>query len=290
MTPEEREELLAGYALGSLSTPDALDADRLVRTDASAEAELRAFREIADLIALSVPLRQADPALRQRVMSAARQGRVWRPALWRRYWPVAGLAASLLIVTFWAVSLQTSLMHLRQQTEQLSAIVEADAKRLDKLGDPTAPGVQQANAIGVPLSQLQTTASDQQVLIAVQTDPAAILGQFDTTAASHGASGQYVWSNNADAGVVTVRDLPQLPLGGAYRVWLEDGLSRLMVARSFAPDRNGKAEIVLQADGKMKPVRIYVVAASRADDPRLTGPVVLLADVTRASLSSTFVP
>ena len=287
MTPEEREELLAGYALGSLSTPDAMDADRLVRSDLGAEAELRAYREIADLIALSVPLRQADPALKERVLTAARRGQVWRPARRRRYLPVAGLAAGLMIVTVWAVSLQSSVMQLHRQTQQLSAIVEADAKRLDRLGDPIAPGVQQANTLGV---QLQTTASDQQVLIAVQTDRAAVLGQFDTTAASHGASGQYVWSGTADAGVVTVRDLPQLPLGGTYRVWLEDGLSRLMVARSFAPDRNGKAEVVLQAEGRIKPVRIYVVAASRADDPRSTGPVVLLADLTRAAPSSTAVP
>src|SRR6476661_4875931 len=99
MTPEEREELLAGYALGSLSTPDALDADRLVRSDAGAEAELRAFREIADLIALSVPLRQADPRLRERVMTAARRGQVWQPTRLRRYLPIAGLAAALAIVT-----------------------------------------------------------------------------------------------------------------------------------------------------------------------------------------------
>ena len=74
MTPEERETLLAGYALGSLSTPDAVDAARLVHADPSAEAELRAYHEIADLIALSVPLRRADPALRDRVLAAARRG------------------------------------------------------------------------------------------------------------------------------------------------------------------------------------------------------------------------
>jgi len=287
VTPEEREELLAGYALGSLSAPDALDADRLVRTDLGAEAELRAYREIADLIALSVPLRQADPALKQRVLSAARRGQVWRPARWRRYLPVAGMAAALMIVAVWAGSLQSSVIELKRQTQQLSAVVEADAKRLDRLGDPIAPGVQQANTLGV---QLQTTASDQQVLVAVQTDPAAVLGVFETTAASHGATGQYVWSGKEDAGLLTVRDLPQLPLGGTYRVWLEDGLSRLMAARSFAPDRNGKAEVVLQSEGRMKPVRIYVVAASRADDPRSTGPVVLLADLTQAVPPPAIVP
>ena len=212
---------------------------------------------------------------------------MWRPGRLRRYLPLAGFAASVLIVAAWAVSLQSTVMHLRQQTAQLTAIVEADAKRLDRLGDPTAPGVQQANTLGV---QLQTTASDQQLLVAVQTDPGALLGALDTTAASRGARGQFVWSALADAGVITVSDLPPLPLGGTYRVWLEDGLSRLMVGGSFAPDRNGRAEVILQPGGRLKPARIYVVAASRADDPRSTGPVVLLADLTRAAPSATAVP
>ncbi|MDO9444883.1 MAG: hypothetical protein Q7K37_06155, partial [Dehalococcoidia bacterium] len=85
MTPEEREALLAGYALGTLSGPDARDAERLIRADDEAAAEYRAYSEIADLIALSVPLRRTEPRLRERVIEAARRGgRTWRsPARWR---------------------------------------------------------------------------------------------------------------------------------------------------------------------------------------------------------------
>ena len=75
MTPEEREELLVAHARGTLSAPDAVDAEQLMRSDPSAAAQFRAYREIADLIALSVPLRQADPALRERVLAAARRSR-----------------------------------------------------------------------------------------------------------------------------------------------------------------------------------------------------------------------
>lgn len=57
MTPEEREVLLAAYALGTLSEPDMRDAERMVRLDATAAAEWRAYREIADLIALGAPQR-----------------------------------------------------------------------------------------------------------------------------------------------------------------------------------------------------------------------------------------
>src|SRR3990172_763096 len=130
MTPEDRGARPAGYALGSLSAPDARDAERLARSDGHAAAELAAYREIADLIALSVPLREADPALRQRVLSAARRGQAWSRRPLRRYLPIAGVAAALAIVTLWAASLQSSLVQLRHQTAALSAVVEADAKRL----------------------------------------------------------------------------------------------------------------------------------------------------------------
>ena len=88
MTPEEREELLAGHALGTLSAPDAADAERLIRSDGHAAEQFRTFREIADLIALSVPLRRADPALRARVIAAARKSRSWRPRFSQRQLPV----------------------------------------------------------------------------------------------------------------------------------------------------------------------------------------------------------
>ena len=278
MSPEEREALLAGYALGSLSAPDAVDAARLARSDADAAAELAAYREIADLIALSVPLRETDPALRQRVLAAARRGRVWRrPRPLRRYLPAAGLAAALLLVTLWAASLQNSLAHLRHQTAALSAVVEADAKRLDRLGNATV-GVQQANTLGI---QLETAANNEEALIGLQNDPNTILAPFVPTAASHGTTGEYRWSDATGAGTVNVHSLPALPLGGAYRVWLEDNLSRLLVAASLSPDANGNAEAVLQVKGRIQPVRIYVVAASRADDPTSTGPVVLLATIPR---------
>ncbi len=43
MTPEEREELLAAYALGTLSAPDAAAVEQLVRSDSAAAADLAAY-------------------------------------------------------------------------------------------------------------------------------------------------------------------------------------------------------------------------------------------------------
>lgn len=274
MTPEEREALLAGYALGTLSAPDARDAERLIRADDEAAAEYRAYSEIADLIALSVPLRRAEPRLRERVIEAARRGgRTWRsPARWRRYGPAIGLAAALAAVTVWAVSLQASLNTLHEDTKALAAIVEADAKRLDSI-DRAAANVLQAESSGV---QLETALRDQQALIAVQGDPAARRVRLEPTTAAHGATGEYLWSEANGAAVVLLQLLPPLPVGATYLVVVEDALGQLSTANSFVPDLGGTAQMVLNQEGGTSSRRIYVIASA---DGSMQGPIVLQADL-----------
>ena len=278
MTPEEREELLAAHALGTLSTPDAVDAEQLIRSDPSAATQFRAYREIADLIALSVPLRRADPALRERVLAAARRGRrSWVPRFHSRQMPVYVLAAALAAVTIWAATLQTTLVQLRHQTAALSAVVESDAKRLDRLAG-AASGVQEARTLSL---QLNSALKDEQAVQKVQADPKAVVTVMEQTAASHGAGGAYLTSEAEGASVLVLHSLPSLPLGGAYRVWLEDPLSQLTLAASFVPDSSMGARVALQRDTRLEAVRVYVVATSRADDPASTGPVVLMATLPK---------
>lgn len=72
MTPEEREDLLMSYALGTLRGSEAAAVEELMRTDRTAGSELAAYHEMVDFVALSVPLRRADSSLRNRVLEAAR--------------------------------------------------------------------------------------------------------------------------------------------------------------------------------------------------------------------------
>ncbi len=266
MAPEEREALLAAYALGTLSEPDARDAERLVRADTTAAAEWHAYREIADLIALGAPQRQPDPSLRDRVLSAARRrGHPWRRTWRERYMPLASMAAVLAVVTLWAVKLQSDVGHLQRQTRELTAVV---AQR-----DPAT--VREVNSLGV---QLASVRHDQQTLIAVQADPKVRKVTLEQTPASHGAGGQYLWSEQANAGVLSLHDLPQLPLGQQYKVWLEDRLSRLILDSTFIPSDQGGAQVVLEANRVVEPVRIYLVAG-KSDGK--DGPVVLQGTIWR---------
>ena len=267
MTPEEREALLAAYALGTLSEPDMRDAERLVRLDATAAAEWRAYREIADLIALGAPQRQPDPSLRERIVDAAqRRGHPWRRTWRERYMPVAGMAAVLALVTLWAVKLQSDVGYLQRQTDDLTAVLaQRDA----------GASVQSVNSLGL---QLATVRRAQHTLIAVQADPNVRRVELEETGASHGARGLYLWSDQTNAGVLSVHGLPTLPLGQEYKVWLEDRTSRSILDSTFMPDETGNAQVVLEANRVVEPVRIYLVAGSSNGKD---GPVVLQGTIWR---------
>lgn len=276
MSPEEREALIAGYALGTLSDPDARDAERLIRADEDAAREYEAYVDLAGIIALSVPLRHADPALRDRVLEVARRTpSPWRARPnWRRFLPTAGLAAALAVVSVWAVTLQSTLSDLRSEQAALAAVVEASAKRLDLL-DQTAVDAQQAQSLSV---LLETAIRDQQAMLAVQSDPDADAVVLTPTAAAHGGAGQYIWSPLHSAGVLIAHHLPPLPLGATYRAWLEDSSSDVVTSTTFLPADNGDATVVFTFDSTSVPTRVFVVASSAGG---MDGPVVLRGTIRR---------
>ncbi|MEX2373532.1 MAG: hypothetical protein WD800_06980, partial [Dehalococcoidia bacterium] len=243
---------------------------------AVAAREFEAYRELADLIALSVPLRHADPALRERVIEAARRApSQWRTRRnWRRFVPAAALAAGLVLVGGWAVSLQATIGELRADQAALAAVVEADAKRLDSI-DQTALSAQRTETLGI---QLETSLRDQQVFLAVQSDPDARRTRLDPTGAAHGAHGTYLWSDANGAGALLVYDLPALGLGETYKLWLEDASSRQVFASTFVPDARGDATVAVAFEAGREPVRLYLVAASAGGTD---GPVVLQGVLSR---------
>src|SRR2546428_13956457 len=106
MTPEEREQLLAAYALGTLPGPEAAEVEALVRSDSAAARELESFHDIVDYVALAAPLRRADPRLRDRVLRAAHvSAESVRLSRWPR-WQVASTVAAVAAVfsmLFWGV-------------------------------------------------------------------------------------------------------------------------------------------------------------------------------------------
>ena len=278
MTKEEREELLAAYALGSLPSAEARVVADLVRSDATAAAELASYHEIVDLIALSAPLRRADPSLRRRVVAAARR----ESSAIRGAWQLPrvlrwGFAAAVLTFAFaWGANMQHDLDRVRRDNNRLTAIVEADAKRIETL---SATGGELVQSAALRL-ELEAALSDQEIVLTVTADPDSVSGQLQATPAGHGAGGQYVWSDSVGAGVIVARGLPPLPLGQVYEVWLEDG-TEAVAGGTFVPDQQGDVEALVRPAGDITPLRILIAAAPAGGSGTIGSPIVLVGLVSR---------
>ena len=276
MTPEEREALLASYALGTLSAPDIEDVERLLASDPAAVAEVEEYREIGELIALSAPLHRPPAALRERVIRAARRGNVASRRRWRvplgRILPAASLAAVLAIVTVWAVNLQQELQELREETALLTAVVESDAKRLDQL--TVSDATQGDRSV-----RLETQLAEQQQATSVLADPEAVQVELSPTSAAHGATGSFAWSESVDVAVISLHGLAPLPFGSEYRVVLRDRFGNY-VASGVAPvDEVGSALATFTTPGGSRPYSIAVIATDAGAAERTPeGPVILEGD------------
>ena len=284
MTPEERQELLAGYALGTLSEPDERAAERLVRGDADAAAELASYHEIVDLIALSAPLRRADPALRERVLRAAQRGSVstrgWQRAR-RSFVTSAGWAAAVaavLAAVVWVNDVQGDIDRLRDDSAALNAVVQATAKQVDALATvDTADASSRALAL-----QVQQALAEQQAMAAISTDPEASTTALEAapSAAGVAASGHYRYSESAGAGLLIAYGLPTLPIGEVYQVWLEDS-TRAVSGGVFAAPAEGDATVLVETEARLLPIRISVRVAPQGGDAAPDGLLVLSGDIAR---------
>src|SRR5690606_28749347 len=138
--------------------------------------------------------------------------------------------------------LQQSIDSLRQQTTMLTAVVEAEVKRIEAV-EMANEAVAESRTLG---NQLEMVIRDQQAVLQVQADPDAYRVDLQPTRASHGASGQYLWSDVAGVGIALVHHMPPLPVGSNYKVWLEDNRGNIVLASTFTPDEQGTAQVVLQ--------------------------------------------
>ena len=271
MKPEEREELLTAYALDTLSEPDAAAVSDLVRTDSAAAEELAAYHEIVDLIALSAPLRRADPALRSRVVQAARRERSSRGRRWtvRHVLPWTAAAAVAVLAMWWGSNLQQDIDALRRDNATLTAVVESDAKQLEALlttgGDLSSQVLQ---------LQFESATADLQLGLAVSTSPDVRSTFLQPTDAGHGAGGHFLWSPDMGAGWLTAYDLPPLPLGSVYQVWLASD-DQVVAAGTFLPDQSGRVEVAVQPGGDLGPRRILIAVAPEGGLEAIGSPLVL---------------
>ncbi len=271
MKSDERDELLAAYALGGLGGSDVGVVEDLVRNDPGAARQLAEYQEVSDLIALDAPLRRPDPGLRERVLSAARQtdrsGRRRVPIV--QSLAIAALVAGLAIAIGWALRLQGEIGTLREEATALQVAVASDARRIDALVSGANPALP---------AELERVLDTQQRIVAILASPDLRTAELVSGEGGHGASGSCVWSTTLRSGVLIARGLPPLPIGTLYEVWLDDG-ERLISVGTFLPSPEGEAQVLIELDSPFEPRSVTVATAPPGGAGSLQPPIVLSGDV-----------
>jgi anti-sigma-K factor RskA len=215
---EDAFELIDAYALGALEKPDAEALERHVADCLSCWEELNKSQRTAALLSLSVPIKQAPPRLRARILTEAQREDSHVP-VWRKLLPnsrraaVPVLAFAGVAALFFTAFVQAQLSDLRGDKNHLTEQLSVASSELD----------QQRQILAV------LSAADAQK-VAMQ--PAALRSSAESV---------YNWSRDNAAGFIVCRNFPVQAPGRVYEVWFVTGRNVEPVA-TFVPE-DGRCQI-----------------------------------------------
>jgi anti-sigma-K factor RskA len=210
------------YVIGSLDPDERATFEAHLAGCEECAAEVRALRRVTDALAHAVPQRTPRPELRQRVLESL-QGAATPPAASagverraRRWLPLAAMLVLTLGIGVYAARLQSRVADLEARLEQ--ALVQASAA--DRaVTDARRVSAELQSAMGV-------LAAPDLVRIDLAGQPTAPR-----------ATARALWSR-ARGMVFTASNLPPLPAGRVYQVWVVTGPAPVS-AGLLTPDTSG---------------------------------------------------
>jgi anti-sigma-K factor RskA len=230
MTPQDHEELRARIGpllIGALTAAEAAEVRAHIATCVDCAAEARAMQGVTDEITWSVELIDPPPAVRARVMAAiaARQpmtsvalrGAQTMPS--RLPW-LAAAAAIVVAVGLggYGVQLRGRVQSLQRQLRDALAQIQAGDQRI----------AQARLAAAAAARQLSVVAAADAAQVALKGQPAAPR-----------ASARVLWSRSRGL-LFSATDLPPLPAGRTYQLWIISGRSApISDGWIFKPDAEG---------------------------------------------------
>lgn len=198
------KDQVAAYVLGSLDREERAAFETHLAGCADCATEVRELRQVADALAHAVPPRTPRPELRRRVLESCGHGAVppeasrERITQSTRWLPLAATIVVAIGLGGYAFSLQQRIGELEARLQQ--AIVQASAAE---------SAVAEARRVS---GELQSAMG---VLAAPDLVRIDLMGQ----AAAPQASARALWSR-ARGMVFTASNLPALPAGRVYQVWV----------------------------------------------------------------------
>ncbi|MGB7442958.1 MAG: anti-sigma factor [Coleofasciculaceae cyanobacterium] len=247
--PEDWEELIAGYVLDNLNVEEAEEFERLLKANPELTTEVNRFQELTAAMPYAAPVVEPPPHLRSAILKIAQTNKPQTNThhLQRRnvWWGFGRLAAAVLLVT-----LLIDNYYLRRDVENAQAVI----------------------------AKLEGQLRDARTVIATYKNAQPLLFALEGTGTATGASGSLVVSLNQPEAIVTIEDLPALPQGQAYRLWvLPEGGDPIYYGQ-FATNDQGRAIAKISTPNDLVPSeasQLLITSESANDPPIPKGPVVM---------------
>lgn len=254
-THEQIADELALYALNELSATEAQEFEQHMETCAACRRELQALRSDLGLLGLSVvgpkpPARVKDGLMRAvaaepRGVPARRPEAPARRAFWLQWIPAAIALAAIVF----AISLRQSNQSLHDQFAELH---------------------NRYNDQKIQLAQAQ---ENMRLLLA----PDAVHVSLNPQNASKHPSATVIMSPSVGRMTLMASNLPPLPPGKAYELWIIPPMAAPMNAGVFKPDEHGNAMMLdhpMPAGVEAKTFALTVEDEAGSDKP--TSPIVIV--------------
>jgi anti-sigma factor RsiW len=234
------------WALGALDAAETRALESHLAGCAACTALADEARGAAGALALAVPLAPAPPSLKGRVMASAglrTEVSAGRLSATRRWWGMAA-AASIVIgagVIAWGGYLQTRVNDLEDRDVRAQGAATAQSSQFATMRTELV----QASAQNVSLASNQDAVLDIVSQADVQRLP------MSGTSMAPSASGRYIWSRTGGLGALVASNLPPLPEGQSYSMWVVYE-NAWINGGSFTVDASGGGHLIVRdlADGQ----------------------------------------
>ena len=241
------------YIVGALTPAERTEYEAHLAGCAECASQVRALAPVAAALAYAAPADRPSPAVRDRLMArvAGRRSQAW-PAAW--------LAAAASIAL--AVALGAYAAQLRGRVTSLEAQLRETRLR--------------AEAGERQVADARRAADDAQSMIAVLTAPDVARVDLAGQAAAPNASARAYWSRSRGL-VINASNLPPLPAGRTYQMWVITAQRAPISAGLLKPDANGRANAMFETSVNIPaPTAMAVTIEPEGGVPAPTGAMYLV--------------
>ncbi|TVQ24555.1 MAG: hypothetical protein EA367_01565 [Leptolyngbya sp. DLM2.Bin15] len=251
--PENWQDLIADYALGSLPPEDMEQVQQWLSDDPAVQKELQAYQEVLALLPYALPLSKPSRRVKQRLLTAVGDpsaGSAWRP---RRMWLWAAIALGLGLV------LGGDNLRLRQQV--------ADRDRLQ----------QELAAVSAERDRLLLERQDTDIILTALGQPSTTIYTLQGVDPATQTYGSLVTLTDRSEMVLISHSLPPLAGDRIYRLWsVPDESADPVYCGEFNSDETGTSHWTAPSNSCVNPPHQLLITIDRVTDPPLpTGRLVM---------------